>query len=334
MRRRLSILIILATASACALGAEAPLTLLNVSYDPTRELYAECNAAFARLWEQQTSTRIKIRQSHGGSGKQSRSVIDGLEADVVTLALGYDIDAIAQRQLIAMDWQKRLPENSTPFTSTIVFMVRKGNPKRIQDWDDLVRPGVKVIPANPSTSGGARWAYLAAYGAALKRHQGDGAKAREYITRLYRNAPVLDAGARGATTTFVQRRIGDVLVGWESEVLMALHEVGKGDYEVIYPSISIVAEPPVAVVDAVVNKRGTRNLAEAYLKFLFTDTAQEIAARHYYRPRNKRIMQQYETVFKSLQTFTIDEMFGGWAKAQKTHFSDGGVFDSIFKADR
>lgn len=308
--------------------------LLNVSYDPTRELYQEINTLFEESWKGKSGDTLTIKQSHGGSGKQARAVIDGLDADVVTLALAYDIDAIAARGLIHKDWQKRLPNNSTPYTSTIVFVVRKGNPKHIKDWDDLIKPNVAVIPANPKTSGGARWTYLAAYGAALKRSNGDEQKAKDYITQFYRHAPVLDSGARGATTTFIQREIGDVLVGWENEALVTLNELGKGQYEIIYPSISIVAEPPVAVVDRVVDKKGTRQVAEAYLNFLFTPQAQEIAAKHYYRPSSPDVAKKYEQTFKSIPTFTIDQVFGGWAKAQKTHFGEGGLFDEIFKESR
>ncbi len=320
--------------SPVAAFAQKAVTLLNVSYDPTRELYQEINTAFTDQWKREHGQDVTIKQSHGGSGKQARSVIDGLEADVVTLALAYDIDALADRKLISSEWQKRLPHNSTPYTSTIVFVVRKGNPKGIKDWDDLVNPRVAVIPANPKTSGGARWTYLAAYGAALKKNNGSEAKARDYIARLYKNAPVLDTGARGATTTFIQRKIGDVLVSWENEALITLNELGKGEYEIVYPSVSILAEPPVALVDKMVDKRGTRKVAEAYLNFLFSDSAQEIAARHYYRPRNQAVAKKHAAVFKPVQTFTIDEVFGGWAKAQKTHFADRGVFDSIFKANR
>jgi sulfate/thiosulfate-binding protein len=309
-------------------------TLLNVSYDPTRELYQEINTAFIQQWKDQTGEELIIKQSHGGSGKQARSVIDGLDADVVTLALAYDIDAIAAKKIIPEDWQKRLPDNSTPYTSTIVFVVRKGNPKQIKDWDDLVKPGVTIVPANPKTSGGARWTYLAAYGAALKRNNGDEAKAKEYIAQFYKHAPVLDAGARGATTTFLQRDTGDVLVSWENEALITLNELSKGQYEIVYPSISIVAEPPVSVVDKVVDAKGTRKIAEAYLNFLFTPAGQEIAARHFYRPRNPDVARKHEGTFKTIPTFTIDEVFGGWQKAQKQHFSDGGVFDQIFKDNR
>ena len=314
--------------------AQQAVTLLNVSYDPTRELYQDINVAFAEQWKRDTGQQVTIKQSHGGSGRQARAVIDGLEADVVTLALAYDIDAIVKRKLIADDWQKRLPHNSTPYTSIIVFVVRKGNPKGIKDWPDLVKPGVRIIPANPKTSGGARWTYLAAYGAALKRSGGSDAAARDYIAQFYRHAPVLDIGARGATTTFIQRKIGDVLVSWENEALMTLNEIGRGEYEIVYPSISILAEPPVSVVDSVVDKRGTRKIATAYLQFLFTEPAQEIAARHYYRPRNTTVAQKHSAMFKPVQTFTIDEVFGGWNKAHRIHFADGGAFDSIFKANR
>jgi sulfate transport system substrate-binding protein len=315
--------------------AQKAVTLLNVSYDPTRELYQEINTAFAEQWKRDNvGQAVTIKQSHGGSGKQARSVIDGLEADVVTLALAYDVDALAERKLIPPNWQKRLPHNSTPYTSTIIFVVRKGNPKGIKDWDDLVKPGVKIIPANPKTSGGARWTYLAGYGVALKKNNGNEAKAKEYIAKFYQNAPVLDVGARGATTTFIQRKIGDVLVSWENEALITLNDLGKGEYEIVYPSMSILAEPPVSLVDKVADKRGTRKVAEGYLNFLYTDAAQEIAAKHYYRPRNEAIAKKHAETFKPVQTFTIDEVFGGWNKAQKTHFADGGVFDSIFKANR
>ena len=328
------LLTILAFAGLTACAAPKPATLLNVSYDPTRELYQEINSVFAEQWKRAGGEPVTIKQSHGGSGKQARSVMDGLEADVVTLALAYDIDAMAERGLVARDWQKRLPHNSTPYTSTIVFVVRKGNPKSLKDWDDLVKPGVKIIPANPKTSGGARWTYLAAYGAALKRSNGLEAEAKSYITKFYRNAPVLDAGARGATTTFIQRKIGDVLVSWENEALITLNELGHGDYELIHPSLSILAEPPVALVDKVADQHGTRKVAEAYLNFLFSDPAQEIAAKHYFRPRSESVAKKHADVFKPVQTFTIDEVFGGWSRAQKTHFAEGGVFDSIFKANR
>lgn len=325
---------ILALIMATSVYAAKPTTLLNVSYDPTRELYQEVNASFTKEWQAKTGEEFVIKQSHGGSGKQARSVIDGLEADVVTLALAYDIDAIASKGLIHKDWQKRLPDNSAPYTSTIVFVVRKGNPKQIKDWEDLVKPRVTIVPANPKTSGGARWTYMAAYGAALKRYNGDAGKAKNYIAQFYQHAPVLDAGARGATTTFLQRGIGDVLVGWENEAMITLNELGKGQYEIVYPPISILAEPPVAVVDKVVDKKGTRKIAEAYLNFLFSPTGQEIAARHFYRPRNAEVAAKFEKTFRKISTFTIDEMFGGWQKANQVHFAEGGLFDEIFKDNR
>ena len=307
--------------------------LLNASYDPTRELYQGINAAFIRTWATKSQDKLVIQQSHGGSGKQARSVIDGLEADVVTLALAYDIDAIAEKgKMLPADWQKRLPNNSSPYTSTIVFLVRKGNPKHIKDWDDLVKPGVTVISPNPKTSGGARWNYLAAWGYA-KRKLGDDAKAKDFVTHLYRNIPVLDTGARGATTTFVQRAIGDVLIAWESEALLSIKQSGKNDLEIVIPSLSILAEPPVAVVDKVVNRRGTKEVATAYLEFLYSPEGQEIAAKNYYRPRLEAIGQKYASVFPPVNLFTIDEMFGGWQKAQKTHFDNGGVFDEIQRAN-
>ena len=307
--------------------------LLNASYDPTRELYQGINAAFIRTWATKSQDKLVIQQSHGGSGKQARSVIDGLEADVVTLALAYDIDAIAEKgKMLPADWQKRLPNNSSPYTSTIVFLVRKGNPKHIKDWDDLVKPGVTVISPNPKTSGGARWNYLAAWGYA-KRKLGDDAKAKDFVTHLYRNIPVLDTGARGATTTFVQRAIGDVLIAWESEALLSIKQSGKNDLEIVIPSLSILAEPPVAVVDKVVNRRGTKEVATAYLEFLYSPEGQEIAAKNYYRPRLEAIGQKYASVFPQVNLFTIDEMFGGWQKAQKTHFDNGGVFDEIQRAN-
>jgi sulfate transport system substrate-binding protein len=306
-------------------------TLLNVSYDPTREFYQEINAAFARHWRAKTGQAIAIRQSHGGSGKQARSVIDGLEADVVTLALGYDIDAIARHGgLIAAGWQARLPHNSTPYTSVIVFLVRKGNPKGIRSWDDLVRPGVSVIMPNPKTSGGARWNYLAAWAWARERAGGDEHKARDFVARLLANVPVLDSGARGSTTTFVQRGIGDVLVTWENEALLAVEKVGKDRVDVVVPPATILAEPPVAVVDRVVDRRGTRQAAEAYLQFLYTAEAQEIAARHFYRPRLPEVLARHRARFPEVRTFTIDRDFGGWAHAQRTHFDEGGIFDRIF----
>jgi len=306
--------------------------LLNVSYDPTRELYEEFNAAFARYYEAQTGSRVVIRQSHGGSGKQARAVIDGLEADVVTLALAYDIDAIAAAGLIPADWQGRLPENSSPYTSTVVFLVRKGNPKGIRDWDDLVRPGISVITPNPKTSGGARWNYLAAWGYALRKYGGDEARAKEFVARLYRNVPVLDSGARGATTTFVERQIGDVLIAWENEAFLALQELGPDRVEIVVPSVSILAEPPVAVVDRVAERRGTRAVAQAYLEYLYSEEGQEIAARNFYRPRLAAVAARYADRFPDLALFTVDEVFGGWQKAQQTHFDDGGTFDQIYQA--
>jgi sulfate transport system substrate-binding protein len=305
--------------------------LLNVSYDPTRELYQEYNAAFAKYWQQKSGQNVTVQQSHAGSGKQARAVIDGIEADVVTLALAYDIDAIAEKsKLLPADWQKRLANNSAPYTSTIVFLVRKGNPKGIKDWDDLVKPGVSLVPANPKTSGGARWTYLAAYGQALRKNNNDEAKAKEFVAKFYKNAPVLDTGARGATTTFVQREIGDVLVGWENEAFLANKESG-GKFEIVVPSTSILAEPPVAVVDKVARKRGTEAVAKAYLEYLYSDEGQDIIGKNFYRPRSEKAAAKYADSFAKTQLFTIDEVFGGWQKAQKTHFTDGGVFDQISK---
>jgi sulfate transport system substrate-binding protein len=305
--------------------------LLNVSYDPTRELYADYNAAFAKYWQAKTGDTVTIKQSHGGSGKQARSVIDGLKADVVTLALAADVDALYENaHLISKDWQKNLPENSAPYTSTIVFLVRKGNPRQIKDWDDVVKPGVAVITPNPKTSGGARWNYLAAWGYALKKNGGDAAQAKDFVAKLYKNVPVLDSGARGATTTFVQRGIGDVLIAWENEAFLAVNEFGADKFEIVVPSISILAEPTVAVVDKVVKKKGTEAVAKAYLEHLYSDEGQEIAARNFYRPRNERILAKYPANFAKLELFTIDEVFGGWTKTQKTHFADGGVFDEIY----
>jgi sulfate/thiosulfate transport system substrate-binding protein len=307
--------------------------LLNASYDPTRELYVEFNAAFAKFWKAKSGTDVRFRQSHGGSGSQARAVIDGLEADVVTLALAYDIDAIAQSGLIDKGWQKRLPQNSSPYTSTIVFLVRKGNPKGIKDWSDLVRSGVQVITPNPKTSGGARWNYLAAWEFAKRRGGGNDAKAREFVTALFKNVPVLDSGARGATTTFVQRGIGDVLLAWENEAYLAIAEE-KDKVEIVAPSISILAEPPVTVVDKVVAKKGTKAMADAYLQFLYSPEGQEIAAKHYYRPRDAKVAAKYANRFANVQLFTIDEAFGGWQAAQKAHFADGGTFDQIYKPGR
>ncbi|MBO0765095.1 MAG: sulfate ABC transporter substrate-binding protein [Hyphomicrobiaceae bacterium] len=311
--------------------AHADTTLLNVSYDPTRELYQEFNAAFARYWKDKTGETVSVKQSHGGSGKQARAVIDGLEADVVTLALAYDIDALCQRgNLIPADWQKRLPNNSSPYTSTIVFLVRKGNPKRIKDWNDLIRPGVEVITPNPKTSGGARWNYLAAWAYALAQPGGSEAAARDFITKLYRNVKVLDSGARGSTTTFVERGIGDVFISWENEAFLAIKELGPEKFEIVVPSLSILAEPPVSVVDKVVDRRGTRTIATEYLKFWYTPEGQEIAAKHDYRPRDQAASAKYARQFVDVKLITIDDVFGGWQKAQKTHFEDGGVFDQIY----
>jgi sulfate transport system substrate-binding protein len=319
------------TPASPAIAQPAKVELLNVSYDPTRELYRDINAKFARHWQAATKQQVEIRQSHGGSGKQARSVIDGLPADVVTLALAYDIDEIAQRaKLIAPNWQSRLPNNSTPYYSTIVFLVRKGNPKGIHDWDDLVKPGTKVITPNPKTSGGARWNYLAAWGYARKTY-GSPAKAKDYMTRLFHNVPVLDSGARGATTTFVQRGQGDVLLAWENEAFLAVNELGRGKFEIVVPSVSVLAEPPVAVVDKVVDRRGTRKVAEAYLKYLYTPEAQEIIAKHYYRPRDPKVAAKYKAIFPNISLFTIDRNFGGWKQAQANHFNDGGLFDQIFE---
>jgi sulfate transport system substrate-binding protein len=309
--------------------------LLNASYDPTRELYQDFNAAFAKHWKAKTGDSIVVQQSHAGSGKQARAVIDGLEADVVTLALAYDIDAIAQiSKALPADWQKRLPHNSSPYTSTIVFLVRKGNPKNIRTWDDVVKPGIGVITPDPKTSGGARWNYLAAWGYALRKHNNDEGKARDFVTRLFRNVRVLDTGARGAMTTFAQRGIGDVLLAWENEAELAMKELGRGKVEMITPEVSILAEPPVAVVDRVVERRGTREIARAYLEFLYTPEGQEIVARHYYRPRDPAVAARYESQFPKLQLFTVDEVFGGWRAAQKKHFDDGGVFDQIQRSQR
>jgi sulfate/thiosulfate transport system substrate-binding protein len=333
MRKHFLLLLALALPFGAA-PASAQIKLLNVSYDPTRELYQDFNGAFAKVWKGKTGQNVTIQQSHGGSGKQARSVIDGLEADVVTLALAYDVDAVAKSGLIDKSWQTRLPNNSSPYTSTIVFLVRKGNPKKIKDWDDLVRSGVAVISPNPKTSGGARWNYLAAWGWALKKY-GSEAKAKDFVSRLYKNVPILDTGARGSTVTFVERGIGDVLVAWENEALLAVRELGeKGAFQVMAPSSSILAEPPVAVVDKVAARHKTAAVAKAYLEYLYTPEGQEIAAKHYYRPRLEAVAQKYAKQFPQLALFTIDQVFGGWTKAQKTHFDDGGVFDQIYGAGR
>lgn len=321
-----------ATLAAAASGAVAKdVTLLNVSYDPTRELYVEVNKSFAAYWKAKTGDTVSVKQSHGGSGKQARSVIDGLDADVVTLALAYDIDEIAERaKLLAPGWQKKLGHNSSPYTSTYIFLVRKGNPKGIKDWGDLVKPGISVITANPKTSGGARWGYLAAYGWALKQPGGNDTSAKDFVAKLFANVPVLDSGARGSTVTFAERGVGDVLLAWENEAHLSLKEFGADKFDIVYPARSILAEPPVAVVDKVVDKKGTRAVAQAYLEYLYTPEGQEIAARNFYRPIDAKVAAKYEKQFPKLSLFTVDDTFGGWAKAQKTHFADGGVFDQIY----
>jgi sulfate/thiosulfate transport system substrate-binding protein len=327
----LSLMLALAPGKAAAQGV----TLLNVSYDPTRELYKDIDKAFSEQWRAKTGQTVTINQSHGGSGKQARAVIDGLQADVVTLALAYDIDEIAERAgLLPQNWQSRLADHSSPYTSTIVFLVRKGNGRGIKNWDDLVRPGMSVVTPNPKTSGGARWNYLAAWGYALHKNGDNEAAARDFVTRLYKNVPVLDSGARGATDTFVQRGIGDVLIAWENEALLALREFGAAKFEIVAPSESILAEPPISLVDKVVDKRGTRQVAQAYLDFLYSEAGQEIEAQHYYRPRLKSVAAKYSRQFPKIKLFTIDEAFGGWQKAQKTHFADGGVFDQIYQPGR
>jgi sulfate/thiosulfate-binding protein len=327
LRRTLVAALLTATA---AVSFAKDITLLNVSYDPTRELYQDVNVAFAKYWKAKTGDDVKINNSHGGSGKQARSVIDGLDADVVTLALAYDIDAIAEKGLLAKNWDTKFKDKSTPYTSTIVFLVRKGNPKGIHDWNDITKPGVGVIVANPKTSGGARWAYLAAYGYALHQPGGNDAKARDYIKKVYENVPVLDSGARGATVTFAERGVGDVLLAWENEGYLSQKEFGADKFDVIYPPSSILAEPPVAVVDKVVDRKGTRAVAQAYLEYLYTPEAQEIEARNFYRPIDPTVAAKYASKFPKVKTFTIDDTFGGWTKAQATHFADGGVFDQIY----
>ena len=326
-----ALLTVLALANPLTSSA-ADITLLNVSYDPTRELYQDFNAAFAKYWKAKTGDNVTVKASHGGSGKQARGIIDGLDADVATLALAYDIDAIYDKaKLIPKDWQKRLPSNSSPYTSTIVFLVRKGNPKGIKDWDDLVKPGVSVITPNPKTSGGARWNYLAAWAYAQKHDGNDEAKTKQFLSKLYKNVPVLDSGARGSTTTFVERGIGDVAISWENEAFLALKELGPDKFELVIPSISILAEPPVTVIDKVVDKRKTRAVATAYLEYLYTEEGQEIAAKNYYRPRLESVAKKYEKQFPKINLVNIDSEFGGWTKAQKTHFADGGTFDEIYK---
>jgi sulfate/thiosulfate transport system substrate-binding protein len=321
MHRILSILLLAGTVAA------RDITLLNASYDPTRELYEEVNKRFAAEYKTKTGDNVRVQQSHGGSGKQARSVIDGLQADVVTLALGYDIDAISERKLIEKNWQQRLPNNSCPYTSTIVFLVRKGNPKQIKDWPDLAKAGIKVVTPNPKTSGGARWNYLAAYGYELNRSGGSEQKAQELVAKIFSNVPVFDTGARGATVTFLQRRIGDVLIAWENEAILAVETMAKGEVEIVYPSLSVRAEPPVAVVDRNAKRRKTDQSAADYLRFLYSEAGQEIIARHHFRPQEKNVADRYKTKFPELKLFTVDEVFGGWANAHKTHFADGGTFD-------
>ncbi|MES2348443.1 MAG: sulfate ABC transporter substrate-binding protein [Pseudomonadota bacterium] len=323
--------------SALLLGAvaatahAADISLLNVSYDPTRELYQDVNASFSKQWKAKTGDSVTIKQSHGGSGKQARTVIDGLDADVVTLGLAYDIDEVAEHGLLDKNWQKRLAHNSTPYSSTIVFLVRKGNPKGIKDWNDLVKPGISVITPNPKTSGGARWNYIAAWGYALKQPGGSEATAKDYISKLFKNVPVLDSGARGSTVTFVERGIGDVLIAWENEAFLAVKELGPDKVDIVVPSISVLAEPPVAVVDKVADKHGTRKVAQAYLDYLYTDAGQEIIAKNYYRPTVEKAAKKYANQFPKVKLFTIDEVAGGWTKAQKAHFSDGGLFDQLYQ---
>src|SRR5215218_4239638 len=328
---RLTFALALVAPSGGTAAAQGKVTLLNVSYDPTRELYKEINAGFAREWKRRSGQDVEIKQSHGGSGAQARAVIDGLEADVVTLGLAYDIDAIAEKgKTIPADWQRRLPHNSTPFASTVVFLVRKGNPKQIKDWNDLVQPGLSVITSNPKTSGGGRWAYLAAWGYALRQGKGNEAAARDYIGKLYRNVPVLDAGARGSTTTFVERGIGDVLIAWENEALLASRQLGPDKFDIVIPSESILAEPPVAVNETVAARHGTTKVARAYLEYLYTEQAQAIAAKHYFRPTGPKSLDKFGGTFPKVPQFTVDKLFGGWAATQKTHFDDGGVFDQIY----
>ena len=331
MNRTTTVRTTLAALAALGLTAAVPAQeILNVSYDPTRELYQDVTAAFAAQWKAKTGKNLTVQQSHGGSGKQARAVLDGLEADVVTLALAYDVDAIARGSLMVPGWRKKLPQNSCPYTSTMVFLVRKGNPKGIRDWGDLVKPGVSVITPNPKTSGAARWNYLAAWAWALRQPGGNEAQARTFVTRLFKNVPVLDTGARGSTNTFVQRGIGDVLLAWENEAFLAVKALGPDKVEIVVPSLSILAEPPVAVVDKVVDKKGTRAVAQAYLEYLYTPEGQALAAKHYYRPRDKAALAKAPVTFPELKLVTIDDTFGGWANAQKTHFADGGTFDQVY----
>ena len=321
----------LAALAVSATVAAKDFALLNVSYDPTRELYVDFNKAFAAHYKAKTGDTVTVKQSHGGSGKQARSVIDGLDADVVTLALAYDVDELnSKAKLIPADWQKRLPNNASPYTSTIVFLVRKGNPKAIKDWDDLAKPGTSVVTPNPKTSGGARWNYLAAWGYALKKSGGDQAKAEKFVADIFKNVPVLDSGARGSLITFTERNVGDVFLSWENEAFLAVKELGPDKFDIVVPSISILAEPPVSVVDKNVDRKGTRTVAQAYLEYLYSAEGQDIAARHYYRPRDAKVAAKHSSTFTKVNLFTIDEVFGGWTKAQATHFNDGGVFDRIY----
>jgi sulfate/thiosulfate-binding protein len=331
MMRGVAGVIVATSLSALPAAAQGDKTLLNVSYDPTRELYAEFNAAFASHWKEKSGGAVTVKQSHGGSGKQARSVIDGLEADVVTLALAYDIDVIAEKGKLPADWQARLPNNSSPYTSTIVFLVRKGNPKGIKDWSDLAKPGVGVITPNPKTSGGARWNYLAAWGYALKQPGGDAAKAKDFVAAIFKNVPVLDTGARGSTVTFAQRNQGDVLLAWENEAFLSLNEFGADKFDIVFPSISILAEPPVAVVDEIAKRHGTTEIAKAYLEYLYTPKGQQLAAKHFYRPSKPDLVDAKDLErFPKLSLFKLDDVFGSWKQAQETHFADGGVFDQIY----
>ncbi len=321
--------------SAVTFAQDAPVTLLNVSYDPTRELYQDYNAAFAKYWKAKTGQTVTVQQSHGGSSKQARAVIDGLEADVVTLALAYDIDAISEKaKLLPANWQSRLPNNGSPYTSTVIFLVRKGNPKNIKDWDDLVKPGISVITPNPKTSGGGRWDYVAAWGYAFLKSGRDEAKAKAYIAQLYKNVPVLDSGARGSTTTFVERGIGDVLIAWENEVLLGAKDLGQDKFEIVVPSVSVLCEPTVSIVDKVVDKKGTRAVAQAYLEYLYSPEGQEIAAKRYYRPRSEAVAKKYASQFPKVKLFALAEIIGNWQKTNKIHFADGGVFDQVYQPNQ
>jgi len=321
--------------SAVTFAQDAPVTLLNVSYDPTRELYQDYNAAFAKYWKAKTGQTVTVQQSHGGSSKQARAVIDGLEADVVTLALAYDIDAISEKaKLLPANWQSRLPNNSSPYTSTVIFLVQKGNPKNIKDWDDLVKPGISVITPNPKTSGGGRWDYVAAWGYAFLKSGRDEAKAKAYIAQLYKNVPVLDSGARGSTTTFVERGIGDVLIAWENEVLLGAKDLGQDKFEIVVPSVSVLCEPTVSIVDKVVDKKGTRAVAQAYLEYLYSPEGQEIAAKRYYRPRSEAVAKKYASQFPKVKLFALAEIIGNWQKTNKIHFADGGVFDQVYQPNQ